>query len=205
MHKEILTENQTELLPFIISFKREFYLVGGTAIALHLGHRRSVDFDLFKLNSFDHKKIKERVYNLKFKKALLHEEADQIHFNINNTKVTFFNYTFDIAHPCKFENIISLPELLDLSAMKAYALGRRAKWKDYVDLFFIIKLHYTIKQISKKASEYFGDLFSEKLFRQQLIFFDDIDYSEEVEFMQGFEVSPEEVKAFLIDVATEPF
>ena len=48
MHLEILNQNQKELLLFISQFKREYYLVGGTAIALHIGHRESIDFDLFK-------------------------------------------------------------------------------------------------------------------------------------------------------------
>ena len=48
MHDEILNADQLELLPLMAQFRREYYLVGGTAIALHIGHRRSVDFDLFK-------------------------------------------------------------------------------------------------------------------------------------------------------------
>jgi hypothetical protein len=51
MHKEILSENQLDLIPLVRQFIREYYLVGGTAIALHIGHRRSIDFDLFKFNS----------------------------------------------------------------------------------------------------------------------------------------------------------
>ena len=48
MHSEILNDRQRELLPLMAQFRREYYLVGGTAIALYLGHRRSIDFDLFK-------------------------------------------------------------------------------------------------------------------------------------------------------------
>ena len=51
MHKEIFNPNQIQLLPLVKQFKKEFYLVGGTAIALHIGHRRSIDFDLFKLSN----------------------------------------------------------------------------------------------------------------------------------------------------------
>ena len=47
MFKNILTANQLKLLPLVREFSRDYYLVGGTAIALHLGHRRSIDFDLF--------------------------------------------------------------------------------------------------------------------------------------------------------------
>jgi hypothetical protein len=48
MHLEILNAAQFELLPVLSQFKREYYLVGGTAIALHIGHRQSIDFELFK-------------------------------------------------------------------------------------------------------------------------------------------------------------
>jgi len=50
MHTEIFNSEEIELLPSIKSFQRSFYMVGGTAIALHLGHRRSIDFDLHSVN-----------------------------------------------------------------------------------------------------------------------------------------------------------
>lgn len=54
MHEEILNAAQQSLLPLMSQFRREYYLVGGTAIALHIGHRRSVDFDMFKMYSACH-------------------------------------------------------------------------------------------------------------------------------------------------------
>lgn len=86
--------------------------------------------------------------------------------------------------------------------MKAFAIGRRSKWKAYVDLFFIIKYHYTIKQISSKTLEIFGDLFSEKLFRAQISFFHDIDYSEQVTYL-GQPVNVDDIKSFLIEKAID--
>ena len=47
LHKEILTEGQVQLLPVLKRFKHDFGLVGGTAIALQIGHRESIDFDMF--------------------------------------------------------------------------------------------------------------------------------------------------------------
>ncbi len=95
-----------------------------------------------------------------------------------------------------------MPTLLSLAAMKAYALGRKAKWKDYVDLYFILRGYYSIGEISDKANRLFGDLFSEKLFREQLVFHADIDYSEPIEYLVT-PVPEEEIKNFLIDKATE--
>lgn len=86
--------------------------------------------------------------------------------------------------------------------MKAFALGRRAKWKDYVDLYFIIRDQYTIEEISLEAKIIFGQLFSEKMFREQLSFHKDIDYSEPVEYLVQ-PVPDEEIKNFLIDKATD--
>ena len=91
------------------------------------------------------------------------------------------------------------------AAMKAFALGRRSKWKDYIDLFFILRSHYDLPQISEQARMRFGDLFSEKLFRGQLNYFKGISLDEQVEFMPGFEVSEEEVKNFLTDAALTGF
>jgi hypothetical protein len=57
MHYDVLNSKQSELLNLIKAFKREYYLVGGTAIALHIGHRQSIDFDLFKPTGIHKKKI----------------------------------------------------------------------------------------------------------------------------------------------------
>lgn len=58
MHKEVLSEQQIKVLPLISEFSRQYYLVEGTAIALHIGHRQSIDFDLFTENQIKRKKIK---------------------------------------------------------------------------------------------------------------------------------------------------
>ena len=199
MHLDILTNKQNELLPFISDFKRSFYLVGGTAIALHIGHRRSIDFDLFTAKSIKKLFIKRKVFEQPYNKQTIFDDIDQLHFFINDVKTTFFYFPYPVIHKEMLKDIISLPSLLTLSAMKAFALGRRAKWKDYVDLYFIIKDHYSIKEISSEAKNIFGEMFSEKLFCEQLAYHDDIDYTESVEFLDGFNVEESELKSFLID------
>jgi hypothetical protein len=58
MHRQIIDSKQAILLPYLKDFKRSYYLVGGTAIALHIGHRRSVDFDLFTPYKLNKSKVK---------------------------------------------------------------------------------------------------------------------------------------------------
>ena len=201
-HKEILNSKQIELLPLISEFKQEYYLVGGTAIALYLGHRRSIDFDLFKFTSLNRKKNLEKVQSSGFPSIVTWNVTDQMNMVVNDVKVTFFQYPFQIKANNIFDNTIRVPELLDLAAMKAYALGRRSKWKDYVDLYFLLKEKFTFDEISQRAVNVFGDLFSDKLFRSQLSYFEDVDYSEEVDYIIANPPSDNEIKRLLIEVST---
>jgi len=202
MHPEVLNKNQAELLPLLRAFNRSFYLVGGTAIALHLGHRRSIDFDLFCLSPLNKTRLKRKLAEISFRQNIIAEDYDQLHLFINDVKTTFFNYPYPIEHPVKVENYLTMPDLITLAAMKAYALGRRAKWKDYVDLYFLLKDHFTVREISHKTESLFGTLFSEKLFREQLAFHKDIDFSEPVEFLLPT-VPENEIKEFLIAKAID--
>ncbi|MBI5305970.1 nucleotidyl transferase AbiEii/AbiGii toxin family protein [Candidatus Wolfebacteria bacterium] len=198
MHKEILTKEQIELLPLIKLFKKNFGLVGGTAIALYIGHRESIDFDMFSFKEFENTAIRKKIFKtIKTEKVLVNKKGEYT-ILIKGVKITFYNYLFEINFSENFNNIIKLPDLLTLAAMKAYALGQRAKWKDYVDLYFIIKDYFSIKEISKKANEIFKNEFNEKLFRSQLAYFKDINYSEEVIFKKDFEISNEKIKKELI-------
>lgn len=64
MHLNILSQKQIELLPFLKKFKKNYYLAGGTAIALHLGHRKSIDFDLFTNLPLNKRKISSEIKKL---------------------------------------------------------------------------------------------------------------------------------------------
>lgn len=204
MHNEILNADQVALLPLITTFKKEFYMVGGTAIALHIGHRQSIDFDLFNPSRLNRKKIVECVKSFTKDYQITRNVEEQLNLIVNNVKFTFYEYPFPIQAKTNFDNIIKLPDLLTLAAMKAYALGRRSKWKDYVDLYVIIKDHFSIGEISNAAGIIFQDMFSEKLFRVQLSYFDDIDFSETIEFI-GEGVSELQVKNLLVQKASEIF
>lgn len=203
MHSEILNDNQKMLLTLMAQFRREYYLVGGTAIALYIGHRRSIDFDLFKPSTINHKRNLDKITASSFAHVVTRRVSEQMNLIVNDVKVTFFQYPFPIEPTAKFENCFRLPSLLQLAAMKAYALGRRSKWKDYVDLYFLLRDHFTIADISSIATRIFGELFSEKLFRSQLCYFDDIDYTETVDWLIPNPPTEEEIKEALTEFATD--
>ena len=205
MHRDILTPNQLELLPLIHEFSGDYYLAGGTAIALHLGHRRSIDFDLLTTGRIKKQRIRKTIGRFAHPVSdILFEDSEQLHVMINAVRVTFLAYPYPVVPKEDFDRGIRLPDLPTLAAMKACALGGRAKWKDYVDLFFLLRDHFSLGQISEYAKGLFGAFFNEKLFREQLCYYQDIDYSEKVDFITPA-VSDDEIRQFLTSAATTPF
>ncbi len=203
MHKDILDEKQLELLPLVQKFRDKFGLVGGTAIALHIGHRESIDFDLFCCETIDNSKIRNTIkthFDNDIDIKVIRDEVGEYSVFLKGVKFTFFHYPFQIEFDVAFEDIINTTNLLTLSAMKAYALGRRAKWKDYVDLYFIFK-QYSLDEVAQNTKNIFGDEFNAKNFREQLNYFDDIDYTEKIIFHNKMDVSDEEIKKTLSKIS----
>lgn len=200
MHSEILSANQRELLPLIKTFSDTFGLVGGTAIALHLGHRRSIDFDLFTDKPFDNNDIRNVITGAHEIESVLRDSRGEYTVIVNGVKCTFFHYPFPINFSEQFNNGIRLADLLTLAALKAYALGRRSTWKDYVDLYAIF-IRRSLPDVVDRARQIFGKEFNEKLFRAQLAYFDDLDSSETIAYLPGQEIAQEKIKRFLTELA----
>lgn len=202
MRDDILSEDQIKLLPLIEKFSDKFILIGGTAIALQLGHRRSIDFDLITNKAINNEEIRKIIRRENKIQGILVETPEELTLIVNNVKVTFLKYPFKIKANKKLEDVVKMPDLITLAAMKAFALGRRAKWKDYVDLYFIFKKH-SLAEVLDKAKEIFSTEFSEKLFREQLSYFEDIDYSETLDFLPGHEVSDKAVEKELKEISLQ--
>jgi hypothetical protein len=199
MHLEILDKRQLEVFSKLEAFKNDFYLAGGTALALQLGHRKSIDFDLFSKNDLKIERIRKQLKSLKIPTdTVLVNNLEEFTFISGYIKITFLTYLYDIDQFIKQKSCIPLANELSIGAMKAYAIGKRSKWKDYVDLYFLFK-KYGIRNIEEFSQNIYGPMFNDKLFREQLVFYEDVDFSEKVDFMPGFNASDAEIKAFLIE------
>lgn len=200
MQSQILNTDQKSLLPFLGEFSTDFYLVGGTAIALYLGHRQSIDFDLFTDTTFDPLRIRNKIMKQYSITHTFSQGEGELTVLVKNVKITFFHYPFPIKRNISLNNIIKLPDLVTLGAMKAFAVGQRAKWKDYVDLYFILK-QTSLSDLIGVTNTIFKDQFNEKLFRAQLSYFEDIDYTEQVIYMKEFEKPDAEIKKYLEEIS----
>lgn len=202
MRTKVLSKEQQKLLPLVHAFSRDFYLVGGTALALQLGHRHSIDFDLFSLKPLNNAQIRRVIKQHDHTITQVYiESIGEFTLLVNNLKMTFYHYDYPIDHSVKLENIITMPNPLTIAAMKAFALGHRAKWKDYVDLYFVFQHHTLQKVVDKTNSIYGRGEFNERLFREQLAYHQDLDYSETIEYLPGFAVDNETIKQKLTAIS----
>ena len=202
MFENILTSDQLSLAEGLFPILKGYYLAGGTALALQIGHRKSIDFDLASRSPVNPFTIERNLIRNDFHiQNVFTATIDEYSIRIDNVRLTFCHFPFDIQTSILWKRCnIGMPELSELGAMKAYALGRRSKWKDYVDLFFLMKDHLNIDDLITSANEIFSKHFNSKLFREQLCYFDDIDFSESIEYTD-MEPGNDEIKLFLEKVA----
>lgn len=121
-----------------ISIIAKSYLAGGTALALHLGHRISVDLDFFTQEEFDEKILSQNLKKLpEFKEEGLAWRT--VWGKIGNTKFSLFYYEYPlIKKTINFEGVQILDKE-DIAAMKIHALEDRGTKRDFVDLYFLAK------------------------------------------------------------------
>lgn len=118
-----------------------FYLAGGTALAIQFGHRESIDLDWFSKNSFSNSQIKDVLSKLgKFE--LNSEDEGTIHGTLDDVKVSFLNYPYENIFPLiSFQNI-KLADERDIASMKIDAMSSRGSKKDFIDLYFLLKKYF---------------------------------------------------------------
>lgn len=178
IYLEILNKERQEVFQLLSQFRADGYLAGGTALSLQIKHRKSFDFDIFVRKQIT-TSLKSKVREI-FKEPVYYiDSKDQISFRTtNNINVTFLWYYFDPLFPLTPTNSLPLASIQEIAADKAHTIGRRAVWRDYVDLFFLLKDQWiTLKKINSIAEKKFGGEFNKALFLQQLSYFKDVEES----------------------------
>lgn len=180
MFKQVLTKEAAKLFPKFSHFK-DFYLVGGTALALQIGHRISEDFDFFsekELPIYLLQKVKRIFPGLEVK-VIYKEARQQITFLLGRIKTTFFYYPYPLIKPLKKYKNVLIASVEEIAAMKAFAIGKRLSYKDYIDWYFLFsEKHIGLKQVINLAKKKFGGEFNSRLFLGQLVSLNDVPTSE---------------------------
>ncbi len=148
-------------------------LVGGTALALQLGHRLSIDLDFFGEVRGDTEAIANELiddgFDVKFE-----SNSKNIHvFQIDGIKSDIVNYRYPWIDDMIEEEGIRMAGIKDIAAMKIAAITNRGSRKDFVDLYFLLR-HFSMSEIMRLYLEKYPDG-SEFLAYKSLLYFEDAD------------------------------
>lgn len=142
MRTKILTASQSDVLERLkgLSEVVGFYLAGGTALALRLGHRRSIDFDFFTAGDFDAIDLRERLRTIFGEVPVRSLAPRTLYVSLLGVTTSFFAYRYPLlespeATPWGF----GLAGLRDIAAMKLEAVAGRGSRKDFIDLYFLCR------------------------------------------------------------------
>jgi len=200
MFYDILDKKRIKILPLLKNFKKEFYLAGGTSLALQIGHRDSVDFDFFKQDDIDLLELFERIKKVfyDYKVLKIQEEKNTLTILIDKSiKLGFFSYKYKLLGKMIEEKYLSLASIEDIACMKLSAILSRATNKDYIDLYYIFKKH-SFEEILNLCEKKFADI-DINLILKSLVYFDDVEL-EPIVFKHESQIEFDEVKRFLIQL-----
>jgi hypothetical protein len=197
MFYNILDKKRRETLPLFKFFKKDFYLAGGTALALQIGHRDSVDFDFFSSKDIDPEEIFNKVKKVfKGHKILkVQEEENTLILIIDSSiSLSFFTYKYKLIKPLIEEEFFNLASIEDIGCMKFSAIIGRKINKDYIDLYYILQ-KIKLRDLLDKARIKMPELDS-NLILKNLVYFKDIE-SSPIKFRNNNKVSLKEVEKYI--------
>ena len=195
MHPEALNDKTKKVWDKCAFLKEDFYLAGGTALALQIGHRRSVDLDFFCNEPIKKTLLPKLEEHWKVDLAPTVRSVSELTVFIEGVKTTFLHYPFQLLREVVKGGIVPLASVRDIASMKAYTLGRRGTLKDYVDLYVIFSKNLVdLPTVIADANQKYGDAFNDRLFCEQLLYTDDIE-NEAIEWID-MPVSVEEIKQY---------
>lgn len=197
MFTNILDKKRRDLLPLLASFKSDFYLAGGTALALQLGHRDSVDFDFFTTKNIDTQALFFSLKSVFRGHSLLKVQEEKNTLTVvvdEHIKLSFFTYPYPLIEKLLSTPYLHLASIADIGCMKLSAVTGRAANKDYIDLYFILK-HIKLLALLENMPKKFPDI-DLGLVLKSTIFFNDV-IEEPIKFKNNNRVAFSTVTDFL--------
>jgi len=148
LHRQTVEPITLELLTTLMQkeYLTNFVLVGGTALTLQIGHRKSVDLDMFTWVDMETDLLQQNMETdfTDFSVAL--KRSNTLLSTINTIKVDFIRFKYGFQYPSLIENGLRLANIKDIAPMKLDAITGRGKKKDFFDLYFLLK-HFTLPEL----------------------------------------------------------
>ena len=198
MFFDIIDKKRKKLLSqFTFLKKYGFYMAGGTALSLELGHRKSLDFDFYTPKKFDNRKLLREIEE-KFKEVVLIQSAEQtLIVMINGIEVSFFHYPYPLIYPPVKIDGVSLASKGDIAAMKIIAISDRGAKRDFIDVYFLLK-EFSLEEIFQVVKKKYPN-FNIYVALQGLTYFIDAEKEQKRRLYLFQSISWNKIKKFLIE------
>lgn len=203
LYKETIEPKTLELL---IDLQKEpllstFNLVGGTALALHLGHRKSIDLDFFTSESFDLEEVKMMLIK-KYDFKVSYSRSQTLKGFINGVKVDFIKFDYPHLHNCDIIDEVRIESIPDIIAMKLLSItDNGSRIKDFIDIAYLSSwfsleemLQFFIRKITNSNI---------MMPIKALTYFDDIDFNESIVMLNN-NFDWDKIANRLINMTKEP-
>jgi len=197
----LLPEKNKEILRIVArTLGPKARLSGGTALMLQIKHRRSYDLDFFFSKSLNVSYLERKLMGaLGRDLRLLYTSSDQINIEWQDIRISLIFFPFPPlmrVHPL---GNINITDLRDIASEKVYAIGRREEWRDYADLYAILKNNIlSLKQVIRDCGKRFGNGFSSRLLLNQLSAVDKVE-SQKLDWIWK-EPQTEEINRFFMNL-----
>ncbi|MDP3994352.1 MAG: nucleotidyl transferase AbiEii/AbiGii toxin family protein [bacterium] len=185
LYTKILNKNQLELIKKLDFLGEGVYLAGGTALAIQLGHRTSLDFDFYSKKVFDPQKLSFE-FQRRFKDTKVNRIADgTLILRVNTVDFSMFHYPYELIEKRVYLKGVRLASIPDISAMKLIAIAMRGKRRDFIDIYYLLQ-RYPLSKLLKFAEQKYPN-FETLMILKGLIFFKDAENEEIARGIRVFE------------------
>lgn len=153
---------------------QNFYLTGGTALSLLLGHRESEDLDFFTKDSFQPTLLQQKLSQLGTLENVQIDEGT-LNFFINKVKLQFLHYPYNLLEKLILWNGINLSSMIDIACTKLITISMRRSKKDFIDMYVILQ-QMTFKELFAKLDKKYTKVqYNYPHILKSLVYFNDAD------------------------------
>lgn len=176
-----------------------FYLAGGTALALHRGHRISRDLDFFK-ESFDEEWALARL-QLSETLRVISKGQEALHIHLEDIKVSLLGYPYPLLFPLERFHDVPVADPRDIGCMKLSAIAGRGSRRDFVDLYVLSREYGLPSLLALFKAKYSRVDFNILHLLKSLTYFEDAEREPMPNLL--VDLSWDEVKLYFCRVAPE--
>ncbi len=198
MHKESLTQNTKRVLETLgrKGLVKDFYLAGGSALALYYGHRYSIDLDWF-AESFSNTTGFKKKLSETGKLNINNQDEKTLNASLSGVKISFFEYPYPLISPrVKYNSDVYLAGKPDIAAMKLDAVAARGTYKDFIDIYFLLQEYDLNKLVGFVKKKFSGIEYNETHLFKALTYFEGVKESEMPKMIEP--VGWEELKTTIV-------